>query len=119
MVGSETEIEFHLASLDGYPYSEDMGEQGWVSEGDVCGLNFEHCFSVHDSASRTFQRIAFEEPTTCGDCSEYQSMTSYRLAKLSSPSSSCAHQPERGAGPRSVPSSNVRKAILNFSTSPT
>ncbi|KAF8607028.1 hypothetical protein BDV93DRAFT_520623 [Ceratobasidium sp. AG-I] len=57
-----------FSSLDGYPYSEGMGETGWVSEGDVCEINFDHCFNNHDSASRTFQRVAFEEPTACGDC---------------------------------------------------
>ncbi|KAG8736834.1 hypothetical protein FRC10_008806 [Ceratobasidium sp. 414] len=57
-----------FSSLDGYPYSEDMGERGWVSEGSVCEIKFEHCFGAHESASRTFQRIAFEEPTACGDC---------------------------------------------------
>ncbi|ELU38178.1 hypothetical protein AG1IA_07791 [Rhizoctonia solani AG-1 IA] len=55
-------------SLDGYPYSEEMAEQGWVSEGDVCELSFDHCLALHDTASRTFQRIAFEEPIKCGDC---------------------------------------------------
>ncbi|CAE6470929.1 unnamed protein product [Rhizoctonia solani] len=61
-----TSVSF--SSLDGYPYSEDMGERGWVSEGDVCELSFDHCFASHDTASRTFQRIAFEEPIKCGDC---------------------------------------------------
>jgi hypothetical protein len=60
-----------LASLDGYPYSEDMAQRGWVSEGDVCELSFDHCLATHDTASRTFQRIAFEEPIKCGDCSKY------------------------------------------------
>ncbi|CAE6449506.1 hypothetical protein ACGC1H_005614 [Rhizoctonia solani] len=57
-----------FSSLDGYPYSEEMGEQGWVSEGDVCELSFDRCFASHDTASRTFQRIAFGEPIACGDC---------------------------------------------------
>ncbi|CUA68859.1 3-O-alpha-D-mannopyranosyl-alpha-D-mannopyranosexylosylphosphotransferase [Rhizoctonia solani] len=57
-----------FSSLDGYPYSEDMGERGWVATGDVCELSFERCFASHDTASRTFQRIAFEEPIECGDC---------------------------------------------------
>ncbi|KAJ1303233.1 hypothetical protein OPQ81_011431 [Rhizoctonia solani] len=61
-----TNVSF--SSLDGYPYSEDMGERGWVAEGDVCELSFDHCFNSHDTASRTFQRIAFEEPIQCGDC---------------------------------------------------
>ncbi|KAG9096263.1 hypothetical protein FRC06_008862 [Ceratobasidium sp. 370] len=57
-----------LSSLGGYPYSEAMGEQGWVSERDVCEIELERCFGAHESASRTFQRIAFEEPAACGDC---------------------------------------------------
>ncbi|KAG8688788.1 hypothetical protein FRC09_012730 [Ceratobasidium sp. 395] len=57
-----------FSSLDGYPYSEDMGERGWVSEGSTCEIDFERCFGAHDSASRTFQRVAFEEPIACGDC---------------------------------------------------
>ncbi|KAF8713374.1 Stealth protein CR2, conserved region 2, partial [Rhizoctonia solani] len=61
-----TSVSF--SSLDGYPYSEEMAEQGWVSEGDVCELSFDHCLALHDTASRTFQRIAFEEPIKCGDC---------------------------------------------------
>ncbi|KDN41724.1 hypothetical protein RSAG8_07255, partial [Rhizoctonia solani AG-8 WAC10335] len=56
-----------FSSLDGYPYSEEMGERGWVSEGDVCELSFDRCFASHDTASRTFQRIAFEL-VECGDC---------------------------------------------------
>ncbi|KAG8767213.1 hypothetical protein FRC12_006390 [Ceratobasidium sp. 428] len=57
-----------FSSLDGYPYSEDMGERGWASEGFTCEIDFERCFGVQGSASRTFQRVAFEEPTACGDC---------------------------------------------------
>ncbi|CAE6459063.1 unnamed protein product [Rhizoctonia solani] len=57
-----------FSSLDGYPYAEDMDQQGWVSEGDVCEISFDRCFASHDTASRTFQRIAFEEPVECGDC---------------------------------------------------
>ncbi|QRW06458.1 3-O-alpha-D-mannopyranosyl-alpha-D-mannopyranose xylosylphosphotransferase [Ceratobasidium sp. AG-Ba] len=57
-----------FSSLDGYPYSEDTDQRGWVSEGAECTIDFDDCFAKHDSAGRTFQRIAFEEPTACGDC---------------------------------------------------
>ncbi|KAG9118801.1 Xanthine phosphoribosyltransferase 1 [Ceratobasidium sp. 392] len=45
-----------------------MGERGWTNEGYECEIEFERCLAGHDSASRTFQRITFEEPTACGDC---------------------------------------------------